>query len=99
MIWSADPYRLLAHLLPRQVGLIVPVAPYGRPLPQEGWSRLEAQTGIPIVIDSAAGLEALVDDPARYIGPIPAVLIFHATKVFAPKGARSLPPMRIFCVV
>jgi dTDP-4-amino-4,6-dideoxygalactose transaminase len=81
--WSADPGRLLSHPALSRVGLVVPVAPYGRALPQNEWRRFELLTGIPVVIDGAASLEKLADDLSAHVGPIPVALSFHATKVFA----------------
>jgi dTDP-4-amino-4,6-dideoxygalactose transaminase len=81
--WSVDPAKLIANPELPRVGLAVPVAPYGRAVPQEPWRRFEKLTGVPVVIDGAAGLECLEDDPKAHIGPIPVALSFHATKVFA----------------
>ena len=81
--WALDPARLMAHPELPWAGLAVPVAPYGRAVPQEPWRRFEKLTGIPVVIDGAASLERLEDDPTAHIGPIPVALSFHATKVFA----------------
>jgi dTDP-4-amino-4,6-dideoxygalactose transaminase len=81
--WQVLPDILVTHPALPQVGLVVPVAPYGRAVPQEAWLRFQEQTGIPVVIDGAASLENLADNPERHLGPIPVVLSFHATKVFA----------------
>src|SRR5262249_15111336 len=80
--WWPDPDKLMAHPALAEVGLVVPVAVYGRAVPQEAWLRFEALTGIPVVIDGAAALESLADNPRSYVGPIPVALSFHATKVF-----------------
>lgn len=81
--WALDPATLMAHSELSRAGLVVPVAPYGRAIAQEPWRRFEKLTGVPVVIDGAAGFERLEDDPASHIGPIPVALSFHATKVFA----------------
>ena len=81
--WQADPDALLAHPALPQVGLVVPVAAYGRAVPQEAWQRFQSLTGIPVVIDGAASSESLADSPERHFGPIPVALSFHATKAFA----------------
>jgi dTDP-4-amino-4,6-dideoxygalactose transaminase len=81
--WRPLPETLLTHPALPHVGLVVPVAAYGRAVPQEAWQRFQALTGIPVVIDGAASLESLTDSPELYLGPIPVVLSFHATKVFA----------------
>jgi dTDP-4-amino-4,6-dideoxygalactose transaminase len=73
----------MAHSALPDVGLVVPVAAYGRAVPQDAWRRFEELTGVPVVIDGAAALESLADTPESYVGPIPVALSFHATKVFA----------------
>ncbi len=37
---------------------MIPVAPFGRPVPQTAWLEFREQTGIPVVIDGAATFEA-----------------------------------------
>ncbi len=81
--WQADPDALLAHPALAQVGLVVPVAAYGRAVPQDPWRRFQAQTGIPVVIDGAASSERVADNPEPYLGSVPVTLSFHATKVLA----------------
>lgn len=66
-----------------EVGVVIPVAPYGRPVAQEDWASFRARTGVPVVIDAAACFEAATADPMRVIGPVPLALSFHATKSFA----------------
>jgi dTDP-4-amino-4,6-dideoxygalactose transaminase len=80
--WSPHPDTLMAHPALAEVGLVVPVAAYGRAVPQEAWRRFQELTGIPVVIDGAATLESLADNPQSFVGPIPVALSFHATKVF-----------------
>jgi dTDP-4-amino-4,6-dideoxygalactose transaminase len=81
--WGIGPDSVLRHPLIDRVGLVLPVAVYGRAVAQDPWHRFRQQTGIPVVIDAAAGFEALADDPGRTIGSIPVALSFHATKAFA----------------
>ena len=57
------------------VAAIMPVAPFGAPIDIAGWDRFTALTGIPVVIDAAAGHDALV------AGESPAVVSLHATKI------------------
>nr|WP_244430896.1 DegT/DnrJ/EryC1/StrS family aminotransferase [Methylocystis sp. ATCC 49242] len=83
MSWMLDPERLIAHPLLDHVGVIVPVASFGKPPQQEAWRRFARRTGIPIVIDAAASFEACVASPEQAIGDIPIALSFHATKSFA----------------
>jgi dTDP-4-amino-4,6-dideoxygalactose transaminase len=81
--WMLDAERLLTHPEHERVGVIVPVAPFGRPVPQEAWRRFRAVTGIPVVIDGAASFAGLADRPDRFLGEIPVAISFHATKAFA----------------
>lgn len=81
--WTLDPQRLLAHPQLDRIGVVIPVAPFGRPVPQEPWLAFREKTGIPVVIDGAAGFEGIAEDPGRYLGEIPVMMSFHATKSFA----------------
>ena len=80
--WQLTPDAVAAHPGIERIGLVVPVAPLGRPVDQAPWRAFRERTGIPVVIDGAAAFEALSDDPARYLGDIPVALSFHATKSF-----------------
>ena len=80
--WMLDPERLAYHPALGQVGVVLPVAPFGRPVPQEAWLTFRERTGIPIVIDGAASFDRLEEAPQRHVGAIPIVLSFHATKSF-----------------
>jgi dTDP-4-amino-4,6-dideoxygalactose transaminase len=62
---------------------VVPVASFGRAVPQAPWIEFQNATGIPVVIDGGASFEMIAADPARFIGPIPVALSFHATKSFS----------------
>lgn len=78
--WALDPEKVLRHSHLERVGVVVPVAPFGRPLAQDGWQSFQAKTGIPVVIDGAACFDVL---NASALGAIPVALSFHATKCFA----------------
>lgn len=81
--WMLDPARLRSLPELDRVGLVIPVSPYGRALPQAPWQAFRAATGIPVVIDAAAAVEAIAADPAATLGPVPVMLSFHATKALA----------------
>lgn len=81
--WMLDPVRLLGDTRLEEVGVVIPVAPYGIAVPQAPWRDFHARTGIPVVIDGAASFEAICADPAMYLGDVPVVMSFHATKSFA----------------
>lgn len=53
---------------------VVPVAPFGYPLDPEAWDLFQELSGVPVVIDAAAGFDALKP------GMAPAVVSLHATK-------------------
>lgn len=81
--WMLDPERLASHPALDQTGLIIPVAPFGRPVPQAPWRAIREKTGIPVVIDGAASFETVAVAPELFLGGIPLAMSFHATKSFA----------------
>lgn len=80
---TLDAERLLAHPALDRVGVVVPVAPFGRAVPQAPWRAFRDRTGIPVVIDGAASFESVSEALERYLGDIPVMMSFHATKSFA----------------
>ncbi len=81
--WILDPDALCRWPLDH-VGLVVVVAPYGRPPSQKRWAEFEQRTGVPVVIDGAAAFEAVINRAAPdVVGSAPLVLSFHATKTFS----------------
>ncbi len=81
--WALDPDRLASELDLDRVGLIVPVAPFGRPVPQSPWQAFREETGIPVVIDGAASFDLTAPAPQPFLGEIPVTMSFHATKAFS----------------
>ncbi|MBV8373773.1 MAG: DegT/DnrJ/EryC1/StrS family aminotransferase, partial [Candidatus Eremiobacteraeota bacterium] len=81
--WMLDPRKLLSHSQLPNVGLVVPVAPFGRPVPQAPWTAFRDATGVPVVIDGAACFDLLAGRAEEFVGTIPLALSFHATKSFA----------------
>lgn len=73
--WALDPAEaaVIAARDP-SIGAVMPVMPFGRPLDPAPWDAL-ADSGLPVVIDAAAGFDALTP------GRAPAVVSLHATKV------------------
>ena len=80
--WMLDPETLVDHPRLAEIAVVIAVAPFGRPMPQAPWRRFSAITGIPVVIDAAASFSTIEIDPAPYLGAIPTVMSFHATKSF-----------------
>jgi dTDP-4-amino-4,6-dideoxygalactose transaminase len=78
--WQVDPVALLAHPDLERVGVVVPVAPYGRPVAAAPWLAFRERTGIPVVIDGAACFDTLRADAGATPFPLPVALSFHATK-------------------
>jgi dTDP-4-amino-4,6-dideoxygalactose transaminase len=76
--WALDPDAVENAIAeaPAAVGAIMPVAPFGRPIDVAAWDRFQSRTGLPVVIDAAAGFDAVI------AGAVPAVVSLHATKVF-----------------
>jgi dTDP-4-amino-4,6-dideoxygalactose transaminase len=64
------------------VGLVVPVAPFGRPVAQLPWQEFQSRTGVPVVIDAAACFESFTPPQHPSLGALPVALSFHATKSF-----------------
>jgi dTDP-4-amino-4,6-dideoxygalactose transaminase len=83
MTWMLDPERLSQHPALDRVGVVVPVAPFGRPVPQAPWLEFHRRTGIAVVIDGAASFDRLASDAEGLLNQIPVALSFHATKAFA----------------
>jgi dTDP-4-amino-4,6-dideoxygalactose transaminase len=76
--WALDVdevARKIAHA-PSPVGAVMPVVPFGRPIDVAAWGRFRSGTGVPVVIDAAAGFDAV--KPAD----VPVVVSLHATKIF-----------------
>ena len=75
--WTIDVDTVdeLIACAPGPVGAIMVVAPFGRPIAVEAWDRFRARTGLPVIIDAAAGFDSL------QISSTPSVVSLHATKV------------------
>jgi dTDP-4-amino-4,6-dideoxygalactose transaminase len=75
--WSLDVAAVehAIHSAPRPVGAVMAVAPFGRPIDVKAWDDFRLRTGLPVVIDAAAGFDAITP------GATPAVISLHATKV------------------
>lgn len=78
--WLLDPCKLAGHPNLDRIGVVMPVATYGRPVAQAEWMQFRELTGIPVVIDGAASFETIAEDPSRFLGPIPVAISLHATK-------------------
>lgn len=81
--WAMDLTAAARHPLLDRVGVIVPVAPYGRVPDLAGAEALHRATGIPVVIDAAASFERLWERPGTVSATVPLTVSFHATKTFS----------------
>ncbi len=81
--WMISAKELMDHSALSSVGLVIPVAAYGRGVAQEPWKLFREATGIPVVIDAAAAFEAIIEDAVSFIGEVPVALSFQATKTFS----------------
>jgi dTDP-4-amino-4,6-dideoxygalactose transaminase len=70
---AASAADLIARA-PAEVGAVMPVVPFGQPIDLAAWDRFRASTGMPVVIDAAAGFDSLAPSET------PAVVSLHATK-------------------
>jgi dTDP-4-amino-4,6-dideoxygalactose transaminase len=75
--WALNPDEVMETLkgIPRPVGAIVVVSPFGAPIDIDAWQQFEERTGILVVVDAAAGFDTA--RPSR----IPLVVSLHATKI------------------
>jgi dTDP-4-amino-4,6-dideoxygalactose transaminase len=85
---SEESWILSAEVLERhsqlgRTGLVIPVAPFGRAVPQAPWVEFSRRTGVAVIIDGGASFETIAADPSRFIGEIPVAISFHATKSFS----------------
>ena len=81
--WHLQAEAIGRHPLLKQIGLVMPVATFGRAVPQAPWLDFHRRTGIAVVIDGGASFEAVGARSSGFLGEIPVALSFHATKSFA----------------
>jgi dTDP-4-amino-4,6-dideoxygalactose transaminase len=72
---QAESFADALASVPGEIGAVMPVAPFGQPIVTAEWDAFRARTGIPVVIDAAAGFDAVT------VGEVPVVVSLHATKV------------------
>jgi dTDP-4-amino-4,6-dideoxygalactose transaminase len=80
--WTLDAFKMLEHPILDHAGVIIPVAPFGRPVLQQDWLAFRERSGVPVVIDAGASLSCIIDDSRSFIGSIPTAFSLHATKSF-----------------
>ena len=75
--WALDPEATAEAIAgaPAAVGAVMPVVPFGRPIDIAAWEDFQARSGLPVVIDAAAGFDTVTPST------VPTVVSLHATKV------------------
>jgi dTDP-4-amino-4,6-dideoxygalactose transaminase len=81
--WNLDPREVIEMPDINLVGLVIAVAPFGRPVDPRRWEQFQEDTGIPVVIDVAACFESISGNAEKYVSTLPTVMSFHATKSFS----------------
>jgi dTDP-4-amino-4,6-dideoxygalactose transaminase len=64
-----------AAAAPGRLGAVLAVSVFGRPVDAHAWDAFRRRTGVPVVIDAAAGFDVV------RASPVPTVVSLHATKV------------------
>ena len=80
--WQLDPDQLAARTDLEDVSAVLVVSSFGAPVPVARWDAFTAKTGIPVLIDAAAGLDAVATVPEARVGRTPIMISLHATKAF-----------------
>ncbi len=80
--WAVTPAVIEQRPELEQAGLVLVVAPYGRPPDLQAWQRFNQRTGIPVIVDAAACFDS-IDASAIMRGSIPVAVSLHATKTFS----------------
>lgn len=81
--WAIEPDDIRPLVSPENIGAVIPVSPFGAPIDRAAWDRFSTETGVPVVIDAAAGFDTVARVPEMGIGATPIMLSMHATKPFA----------------
>ncbi|MFP3553219.1 DegT/DnrJ/EryC1/StrS family aminotransferase [Paraburkholderia sp. SIMBA_049] len=78
--WVITPEQVRRVAQTRRVGAVIVVSAFGAPLNLAAWDEFSSSTGIPVVIDAAAGFDGF-GGCGRALGRTPVVVSLHATKV------------------
>ena len=75
--WALNPDAIAESVKQKHTrpGAVIVVSPFGAPADLQVWEAFEDHTGIPVVIDAAAGFDSV------RAGKIPCVVSLHATKI------------------
>jgi len=78
--WALSPDAVMARHDIDDLALIVPVAPFGRAPDVAAWKQVMDKTGVPVVIDAAAGFDGLAQAQSAATAAMPIMVSLHATK-------------------
>lgn len=81
--WALDPSAVSDAMSEFDIGAVIPVAPFGAPIDVRAWNDFQGRTGIPVIIDAAAGFDSFAANTLSVGGQSPFMISFHATKVLA----------------
>lgn len=82
--WALSPEAVERHVMDLQgkVSAVMVVAPFGSPIDTAAWDGFTEKTGIPVIIDAAAGFDAFSSIATSRPGSNPVMVSMHATKTF-----------------
>jgi dTDP-4-amino-4,6-dideoxygalactose transaminase len=89
--WALNPAAVRQTIAESasQPGAVIVVSPFGAPIDITAWEAFQKDTGVPVIVDAAAGF-----DTVRFSSLI-SVVSLHATKVFAAgEGGFIVTPSR-----
>jgi dTDP-4-amino-4,6-dideoxygalactose transaminase len=78
--WLITPDQVSEVARTRPVGAVVVVSAFGAPLDLAAWDQFSHSTGIPVVVDAAAGFDGF-KNCGQSMNSTPVVISLHATKV------------------
>ncbi|MBL8550318.1 MAG: DegT/DnrJ/EryC1/StrS family aminotransferase [Hyphomonadaceae bacterium] len=73
-VLTPDLARRAMRKLAEPVAAVMPVAPHGQPIDLAAWAEFEEETGTPVIVDAAAGFDAVSE------APVTVAVSLHATK-------------------
>ena len=95
--FALDPGNLISHPALERTGTVVVVAPYGKPVDASKWRTFLQESGVPVVIDAAAGFDAIASRQLAVTAEVPVALSFHATTSVQERAAQSSVAMQSLC--
>lgn len=79
--WALNPdvVKKKLHEI-KNVSAVMVVSPFGAPIDTREWDLFSEETGIPVIIDAAAGFDSFTSIPFSRPGKNPVMISLHATK-------------------